>query len=83
MSSPKLVKSSPSGILPMNSPISGNDKLVKNAISISIDAEHPKNTNIKVIVPTVGLQFYKLRTFLVKDPQNQKTMLSASSLDYA
>ena len=72
MSSPKLVKSTPSGILPIHGPISGTDKLVNNTISISVDAESPKNTNSLLMVPIGGLQLYKFVRFLVKDSQKSE-----------
>lgn len=71
-SSPKLVKSSPSSILPIHGPTNGNDKLVSYTISITISTENPKNTNTQVMAPIGGLQLHKLLTFLVKNRKNQK-----------
>ena len=83
LSSPKLVKSSPSSILPINGPINGSDKLVSDTISIAISVEHPKHTNTQVMVPIGSLQLHKLLTFLVKKRKYQKITLSVRSLDYA
>ena len=83
MSSPKLVKSSPSSLLPIHGPINVDDKLVSYTISITISTEKPKNTNTQVMVPIGGLQLHKLLTFLVKNRNYQKIMLSVRSLDYA
>ena len=82
LSTPKLVKSSPSSILPIHGPINGSDKLVSYTISITISAENPKNTNTQVMVPIGGLQLHKLLTFLNKNRRYQKIMLSVRSFDY-
>ena len=82
LSTPKLVKSSPSSILPIHGPINGSDKLISFTISITISAENPKNTNTQVMVPIGGLQLHKLLTFLNKNRRYQKIMLSVRSFDY-
>ena len=63
MSSPKLVKSSSSSILPTHGPINGSDKLVSYTISITVSTENPKNTNSQFMVPMGGLQLHKLHIF--------------------